>query len=412
MNILYLSPSNTIGGAEISLLNMVKYFKERGMGVYVALPNAENKNFESLLEPYIHGKVYVKSMVWSKPTKKIGKWNAVKQYLYASFKSRGWHIVPTFKILQYIVRNEIDLVHTNTVHSIDGAFAAKLAGIPHIQHIREVHGQNPCSIIKFPFQKKHPDLFKKWMDWLHSNIISNSNFTKEISSPYYPEKKLTTIYNPIEDKFFNRNVQYDVHSAKQVVRIGMVANVTSRIKNHSLFLEAAHAFVKRNPNIIVLFEIYGRLPKENDQYLANLKDKLRSLVLENVVFFKGQEPDALSLYHNIEILIHTFSCETFGRIYVEAMAQRVPVVALKGGGASELITDGETGLLVEEPDGALFAAKLEWLLSHPEERQIIIDNAYSFALRFRPEVVLPQIEQLYNEVLSDANNKKSKYLKD
>jgi glycosyltransferase involved in cell wall biosynthesis len=47
--------------------------------------------------------------------------------------------------------------------------------------------------------------------------------------------------------------------------------------------------------------------------------------------------------------------EPFGMVIVEAMAQRRPVVATRGGGPSEIVVDGVTGLLVAPDDARAMA---------------------------------------------------------
>lgn len=52
------------------------------------------------------------------------------------------------------------------------------------------------------------------------------------------------------------------------------------------------------------------------------------------------------------------STEEFGIVAVEAQAAGKPVLALAAGGALETVIDGETGILVDRPDPALFAAAI------------------------------------------------------
>ena len=51
-----------------------------------------------------------------------------------------------------IKKNKIQIVHTNTVFSIDAALAAKLARLPHCLHIREITGTAKDATLKLFFQ--------------------------------------------------------------------------------------------------------------------------------------------------------------------------------------------------------------------------------------------------------------------
>ena len=57
--------------------------------------------------------------------------------------------------------------------------------------------------------------------------------------------------------------------------------------------------------------------------------------------------------------------EAFGRVTLEAMAARRPIVASRVGGIVDAIADGETGLLVAPDDPAALGAALRGVLDDP-----------------------------------------------
>lgn len=59
--------------------------------------------------------------------------------------------------------------------------------------------------------------------------------------------------------------------------------------------------------------------------------------------------------------------ETFGRVAIEAFAKGTPVVASNIGAIAELIEHGRNGLLFRPSDPTDLAAKINWLLEHPQE---------------------------------------------
>ena len=400
MNLLYLSPSNTVGGAEVSLFSTAKFMKDQGHKLFLALPPSPDKKYEESLKPFVEEFLYVKSMAWHIPRQKLGFWKSIVQYLYSAYKSKGWHVTPIIKLWRFIRKHKIDLVHTNTIMSIDGAFAAKLARVPHIQHIREAIGINKHSLAQFPLMTR-PVLFKKLMNNLHTRILTNSEFTKEICKTYFPEEKLVRIYNPLGVQFFSSKKNIKKKLLREPLVIGLVANVTSRLKNHALFVEIANVFNEWNPDQNVRFNLYGKLPPKTDPYFLNLKKKVTANRLENVVEFKGQYANATEIYSELDILIHTYPHEAFGRIFIEAMAMGVPVIAAEGGGASELIEDGETGFLVDVNAPGVFAEKIEAVLNDPDLGQSIVEKGRIFAERFKTETIGRALEKVYYEVLQN-----------
>src|SRR5262249_41091338 len=76
---------------------------------------------------------------------------------------------------------------------------------------------------------------------------------------------------------------------------------------------------------------------------------------------------------NVEEIVETFDIgvlstftEGISNSIMEYMALRKPVVATDGGGTRELVVDGETGFLVPPGNPDALAAKIEYLLDHPD----------------------------------------------
>jgi glycosyltransferase involved in cell wall biosynthesis len=67
--------------------------------------------------------------------------------------------------------------------------------------------------------------------------------------------------------------------------------------------------------------------------------------------------------------------ETFGRVAIEAFAKGTPVVASNIGAIAELIDHERNGLLFRPSDAADLAAKIDWLLNHPEKLQSMRQQA-------------------------------------
>jgi len=61
--------------------------------------------------------------------------------------------------------------------------------------------------------------------------------------------------------------------------------------------------------------------------------------------------------------------EAFGLVYTEAMTQGAPIVACRGEGVEDFVTDGESGYLVPPRDAAALAAVLSRALGDEQERR-------------------------------------------
>ena len=104
-------------------------------------------------------------------------------------------------------------------------------------------------------------------------------------------------------------------------------------------------------------------------YGATLRRLIDRLGLGEKVRLVGFQNDIVAFLSALDVFAITSSSEGFGQVVVEAMAAAKPVVASKIAPLTEIIGDGETGLLVEPGDPTAFADAIVALLKNPIERE-------------------------------------------
>ena len=105
-----------------------------------------------------------------------------------------------------------------------------------------------------------------------------------------------------------------------------------------------------------------------DAYAQKLRVQAQKLGISERVHFLGFRRDIPELMAQVDIVAHTSTAaEPFGRVIVEGMLARRPVVATRGGAVSEIVRDGATGLIVEPDDEAGLAAAIRELTSAPAQ---------------------------------------------
>jgi len=85
-------------------------------------------------------------------------------------------------------------------------------------------------------------------------------------------------------------------------------------------------------------------------------------------------------------------------VVVEGMAAGLPVIASSIGGPTEVIKDGEDGMLVAPNDPGAMAAAILLLLTGDTAARLG-DAAQQSALRFAPELAGAQVEELYDRLV-------------
>jgi|SRR5579859_331305 len=95
--------------------------------------------------------------------------------------------------------------------------------------------------------------------------------------------------------------------------------------------------------------------------------------------------------------------EPFGLVALEAMAVGCPVIASRAGGLSDIVVDGDTGLLVPPGDVSALRAAMTRLIASPELRERMGQAGQHRVSEFRASVVVPRVEQVYRALLGQQD---------
>jgi glycosyltransferase involved in cell wall biosynthesis len=98
-------------------------------------------------------------------------------------------------------------------------------------------------------------------------------------------------------------------------------------------------------------------------------------------------------------LVPSTWAEPFGIVALEAMYMGKPVIAALSGGLSDVVADGETGLLVPPGDAGALRNAIQCLLADPARRERMGAQAKQRVLQFQAKAVVSRLEQVYNALL-------------
>jgi glycosyltransferase involved in cell wall biosynthesis len=153
----------------------------------------------------------------------------------------------------------------------------------------------------------------------------------------------------------------------------------------TLKLVAVGSLIPRK-SVATLVRALGRMPDRARVTLtvvgdgperAPLESLVESLALTDLVRFVGavDPADVVGYLRASEVIVLCSLSEGRPNVVLEAMAAGTAVVATAIDGTTELVQDGETGLLFEPKDDAALAAHLEGLRSDPERVTRLARNA-------------------------------------
>jgi glycosyltransferase involved in cell wall biosynthesis len=126
-----------------------------------------------------------------------------------------------------------------------------------------------------------------------------------------------------------------------------------------------------------LLEAFKQLLKKHPDARLDIVGCMPSIKLPNVKVW-GRIPieDVKRFYETGAIFCMPSKREPFGIVYLEAMAFKLPIVALNIGALPDFVDEGETGFLLEYDDILGLSSKLIFLIENPAICQQMGEKAY------------------------------------
>ena len=153
--------------------------------------------------------------------------------------------------------------------------------------------------------------------------------------------------------------------------------------------------------------IIGRALFGEDRYAETIRIQAKELGVSDRVRFLGEREDVPALLRAADVVVHTaVEPEPFGRVVVEGMLARHPVIAADAGGVREIITAADeatrTGWLTPPGDPATLAEAVRTVRAlTPDARDAIVARAYADAVaRFSPAVMVTGVAEVLAAVVS------------
>jgi glycosyltransferase involved in cell wall biosynthesis len=224
-----------------------------------------------------------------------------------------------------------------------------------------------------------------------------------------PSERITVIPNGIDvQRFEGARSQSEQHNFRRQRKIsedrmliGTVGEIKA-LKGHEEFLRAASIIRRKFPR--AEFLIAGLDASRDGKNRAALETLIAQLKLGDAVRLIGWVDDLASLYCALDVFVSASRTESFGLAIAEAMASATPVVATATEGASEIITNQETGLLVPIADVEALAAALTDLLGDEDKRRrFAASGRERIQQQFSLGRMVPATEEVYREVLGEKN---------
>lgn len=289
-----------------------------------------------------------------------------------------------YRLANYLRRSEIAIAHAFDYYTNLALIpSAKLARTPVV-----IGSQRQLGDLLTPNQRRAQLAMFRWADC----VICNSKAAAErLLKHGLRADKLRVIGNGLPPAAFAQTVPV-MPRQPGVFRVGMIARMNARSKNHQIVLKVAARLKNRLKNFEIVFVGDGPLR-------VQLEREAEELGVSDLVQFLGDRRDIPAILASLDATVLASSSESLSNAILESMAGGVPVIANDVGGNAELVSDDRGILLPPENEQALEQALLK-IASDAPLREAMGRRARAFAHEnFTTERMRQQYEGLYAELL-------------
>lgn len=343
LRFVFVSHSARLGGAELCLAELAEgLIKVAGADVEVVLP-APGPLEDQLVAVGARPRVL----------RNFG-WATARAPRLAGVALAAFNAAAALRLAAILRRGRPTVVATNSVINPVGAYAARLAGVPHVWLVNEYgdldHGYRFLLGIARSLRE---------VDRLSARVLTCSRALARRVSEYVPPDKVGVAYYAV-------TLGLDRDLSPPPGRPGAPK---------LLILGRKHPGKGQRDAVLALRRVRGRgvgatlrvVGEAQGPYVRRLARLCAGAEADGGVTFVPRVPDAIFEIDACDVLLLCSRSEAFGRVLVEAMKRGRPVIAARAGGAEELVTDSGGGLLYPPGDDVALADAIERLGRSPSE---------------------------------------------
>lgn len=231
-------------------------------------------------------------------------------------------------------------------------------------------------------------------------FVPCSEFVKNSYQRYYgiDENKTRVIYNSVDPKLLAVS-EADLKKTREKLALPSDAFIYLNVgrldpqKNHKILFEAFRQTAAEIPNAFLLLAGVGDLEKE-------LKKLAEDLAIDEKVIFLGRRNDVGALLELADVFVFPSFFEGLPVALIEAMFKSLPCVASQIEVFNEVITDGETGLLIDPTSPTELKDAMIKLYKNTDLRKSLGEKAFHKAkTKFHTDTTAKEWENFYRKIL-------------
>jgi glycosyltransferase involved in cell wall biosynthesis len=291
-------------------------------------------------------------------------------------------------LARLVRRRGVALVHTNTSVTLGGSAASRLAGIPHVWHVREIFSG---------FERFWP---------AYRRLLTSADALPCVSQATCAQFGGDPRARVLHDGLGVDPRRADRATARAALALpedAFVCAILGRIsswKGQDVLIRALADAALAPGRALAL--VAGDPWQGEEARLDELRALAVALGVADRVRFSGFRADVENVYGAADVVcVPSTQPDPLPNAALEAAAAGCCVVAADHGGLPEILDGGRTGLLVAPGDAAALAATLARLQADPAQRaRLGAAAAVDVRERFAPARLLARSQDLYDELLA------------
>jgi glycosyltransferase involved in cell wall biosynthesis len=364
MTICFFSHLSQLGGAEQSLLELVKEFiHDYRITCLVILP--EDGPLKKKLEDSGALTCIIDYSWWCESY-------ILSPEATASVLARSYCNI--LKNISFIKSINPDFIFTNTMLIPWGAIVSSLTGKPHVWFIHEFgkFSNQPDHDFHFfiPFKKVLPLIINS-----SNAILTNSHAVKNELFREDGDKVYSVYYHieiPLQNTPLNSSKKYFLHQHSLKI---LLSGYIRESKGQQDAVLAVRELVASKYNVELLLVGYS-----DPSYKFSLNEIIKRNNLTPYIKFMDFTENVFPAIVQSDIALQCSRNEAFGRVTLEAMLLGKPVIGADSGGTPELIKEGFNGFLYKPGDHIQLSRKIEYFIHNRDKIALYGENGRAFAV--------------------------------
>jgi len=291
---------------------------------------------------------------------------------------------------------DADVLYANTQRAmVIGVLAGRLARKPVVWHLRDI-------VSPEHFGRVQRTIIKACAKFGLAHVIANSHASARVFQQLtgFDERRIDVVHNGVDEAPFmeiehvsKKQLRNETGLPEDAFLVGAFSRL-AHWKGQHVLLDALLLDTRLHA-VLVGAPLFGE-----DAYAAQLHAFVEAHDLSDRVHFLGFRRDIAACMRAVDVIAHTsITPEPFGRVIVEGMLAKRPVVASRDGGVMEIVEHNESGLLCTPGDASELAATLASLHDDAALRVRLAAGGLATArARFGKEQYVGAVEQVLDSV--------------